>query len=62
MEELVLKPIDPIFEKNGAGTFLNIVVEGDARRPRLGVKFGSHKFMAPEKKKAPPNRSGASGN
>ena len=43
----VLKPIDPLFAKNGAGTFLNILVEGDARHPRFGVKFGNHKFMAP---------------
>jgi hypothetical protein len=43
----VLKPIDPIFAKNGAGTFLNILVEGTARKPQLGVEFAHHKFMAP---------------
>jgi hypothetical protein len=61
-KSVLLRPIDPFFEKNGAGTFLNIVVEGDARHPRFGVRFGTHKFMVPEKKNAPPNRSGASTN
>jgi len=56
----VLKPIDPVFAKNGAGTFLNIVVEGDARHPRFGAKFGNHKFLVPgTKANAPPNRGGA---
>ena len=59
----VLKPIDPLFAKNGAGTFLNILVEGDARHPRFGAKFGNHKFMVPgTKANAPPNRGGASTN
>ncbi|HEY3837872.1 MAG TPA: AsmA-like C-terminal region-containing protein [Bryobacteraceae bacterium] len=43
----LLKPIDPVFAKNGAGTFLNIVVEGTARKPELGVIFAGHKFTAP---------------
>ena len=42
-----LKPIDPLFAKNGSGTFLNILVEGTAQRPQFGVQFGGHKFMAP---------------
>jgi hypothetical protein len=42
-----LKPIDPLFAKNGAGTFLNIFVEGTARQPRLGVEFAHRKFSAP---------------
>jgi hypothetical protein len=45
-----LKPIDPIFAKNGAGTFLNILVGGTARKPELGVEFAHHKFMAPMKR------------
>ena len=36
---MALKLIDPLFEKEGAGTFLHIVVEGDARHPRFGVEF-----------------------
>ncbi len=42
-----LKAVDPLFAKNGAGTFLNILVEGTARKPQLGVEFAHHKFMAP---------------
>lgn len=46
-KSLALKFVDPFFEKNGAGTFLNILVQGEARRPKFGVVFGSHKFMVP---------------
>jgi len=42
-----LKAVDPIFAKNGAGTFLNILVEGTARKPQMGVEFAHHKFTAP---------------
>jgi hypothetical protein len=42
-----LKPIDPIFAKNGAGTFLNILVQGTARKPQLGVVFAGHKITMP---------------
>jgi hypothetical protein len=30
------KPIDPLFEKNGAGTFLKIQVVGSAKKPEFG--------------------------
>lgn len=35
-----LKPVDPFFEKNGAGTFLKIVVNGTARKPHFGLDRG----------------------
>jgi hypothetical protein len=35
-----LKPVDPIFAKNGAGTFLKIKVEGTAREPKFGLDRG----------------------
>lgn len=38
-----LKPIDPLFAKNGAGTFLHIQVEGDAHKPKFGVELRPHK-------------------
>ena len=41
----MLKPIDPLFAKNGAGTFLKIVVEGSAQHPEIGAEFANHKFM-----------------
>ena len=46
-----LKPIDPLFAKNGAGTFLNIFVEGSARRPQFGAEFAHHKFTVPTGKR-----------
>lgn len=42
-----LKPIDPLFAKNGAGTFLNILVQGTAQKPQFVVVFAHHKIMAP---------------
>jgi hypothetical protein len=34
----VLKPIDPLFSRNGAGTFLRIKVEGNAHQPKFGLE------------------------
>lgn len=36
----LLKPLDPFFEKNGAGTFLHIKVEGSAHKPDFGLDHG----------------------
>ncbi len=33
----VLKPVDPFFAKNGAGTYLKIKIVGDARHPNFGL-------------------------
>ncbi len=33
----LLKPADPFFAKNGAGTFLKIKIEGDSRHPKFGL-------------------------
>jgi len=52
-----LKAIDPIFAKNGAGTFLHILVGGTARKPEMGVEFAHHKFMTPMGKKKSENDS-----
>ncbi|MGH9553106.1 MAG: AsmA-like C-terminal region-containing protein, partial [Terriglobales bacterium] len=35
-----LKPVDPFFEKNGAGTFLHIKVEGSPHKPDFGLDHG----------------------
>ena len=42
-----LKAIDPLFAKKGSGTFLNIVAQGTAHRPELGVVFANHTFKTP---------------
>lgn len=33
----LLKPADPFFAKNGAGTFVKIKIEGDAHHPKFGL-------------------------
>jgi hypothetical protein len=33
----VLKPVDPFFSKNGAGTYLKIKIEGGAKEPKFGL-------------------------
>lgn len=33
----VLKPVDPFFAKNGAGTYLKIKIEGNAHQPKFGL-------------------------
>ncbi|HTW65780.1 MAG TPA: AsmA-like C-terminal region-containing protein [Bryobacteraceae bacterium] len=33
----LLKPADPFFAKNGAGTFLKIKIEGNAQHPKFGL-------------------------
>jgi len=36
----VMKPLDPFFSKNGAGTLLNIKVEGTMENPKFGLNRG----------------------
>jgi hypothetical protein len=36
----LLKPADPFFAKNGAGTYLKIKIEGDAHHPKFGLDRG----------------------
>jgi AsmA-like C-terminal region len=36
-KRIALKPVDPFFAKNGAGTFLRISVEGPSRKPKFGL-------------------------
>jgi hypothetical protein len=33
----ILKPVDPFFEKNGAGTYLRIKVDGTTTQPKFGL-------------------------
>jgi hypothetical protein len=40
-----LKPIDPFFSKNGAGTYLRIEVDGSSKKPHFGLDRG-HKEEA----------------
>ena len=36
----LLKPFDPLFKKNGAGTRLVIRVEGTQDQPKVGLEIG----------------------
>lgn len=36
----VLKPVDPLFAKNGAGTFLRIKIDGSSESPNIGLDHG----------------------
>jgi hypothetical protein len=38
-----LKPVDPIFAKEGAGTFLRIAITGSSRQPDFGLARGRNK-------------------
>jgi hypothetical protein len=40
IKSLLLKPIDPLFRKKGAGTALPIKVEGKRSSPRFGLDVG----------------------
>lgn len=36
-KRIALKPVDPFFAKNGAGTFLRISIQGDSKKPKFGL-------------------------
>jgi len=38
----VLKPVDPFFAKEGAGTFLRIKVTGTSKAAKFGRDHGNH--------------------
>ena len=46
-KRVILKPADRFFEKDGAGTFLHIRVDGTSKAPRFGVKIAGHQLEAP---------------
>jgi hypothetical protein len=50
-KKLVLRPVDRFFEKEGAGTFLRIRVDGTAKAPRFGVDVAGMKLEAPLRKR-----------
>ncbi len=46
-KRVVLKPVDRFFEKDGAGTFLHIRVDGTSRAPKFGVEIAGRRLEAP---------------
>jgi hypothetical protein len=43
----LLKPVDPLFKKDGAGTFLNVRIDGTSKTPKLGVVIAGRTLEAP---------------
>jgi hypothetical protein len=39
-KSILLKPVDPFFSKNGAGTEVPIKITGTESEPRFGLDFG----------------------
>jgi hypothetical protein len=46
-KKVVLKPVDRLFEKEGAGTFLRIRVDGTSKAPKFGVNLAGRQLEAP---------------
>jgi hypothetical protein len=44
-----LKPVDPLFAKNGGGTFLHIKVEGNSKQPKFGLDRGRREVKTTSK-------------
>lgn len=49
----VLKPVDPFFAKNGAGTFLRIQVVGNSRHPSFGLDHSKKEENEAARQKQP---------
>jgi hypothetical protein len=47
----LLKPVDPLFKKDGAGTFLNVRIDGTSKTPKLGVVIAGRTLEAPLRKR-----------
>jgi len=41
-KSILLKPVDPLFSKNGAGTELPVKITGTKSEPHFGLDFGHH--------------------
>jgi hypothetical protein len=46
-KQLLLKPVDPFFRKNGAGTEVPIKISGTHNEPKFGLDFGHDKGKRP---------------
>ncbi len=46
-KRLVLTPLDRLFEKDGAGTFLHIRVDGSSHAPKFGLVIAGRRLEAP---------------
>ncbi len=56
-KSVLLKPVDPFFSKNGAGTDLPVKVTGTRAEPHVGLDFGHKpKEKSSEAKAETPHR------
>ena len=46
-KSILLRPVDRLFERNGAGTYLRIRIDGTSKAPKLGVFIAGHEITAP---------------
>jgi hypothetical protein len=60
-KSLLLKPVDPFFAKNGAGTEVPIQVTGTRSEPHFGLDFG-HKDKSDKDKSKNDDKNGQGGN
>ncbi|HEX4311447.1 MAG TPA: hypothetical protein VHZ25_15545 [Acidobacteriaceae bacterium] len=59
-KSLLLKPVDPFFAKNGAGTFVPIKIGGTASHPAIGLDF-KHKDKDKDQKTPTPAPANSTG-
>ena len=50
-KRLILRPADRLFEKDGAGTFLHIRVDGTSRAPKFSVNLAGRELAVPLRKR-----------
>ncbi|HEY1501109.1 MAG TPA: hypothetical protein VGF88_16155 [Acidobacteriaceae bacterium] len=61
-KSLLLKPVDPFFAKNGAGTFVPIKIGGSASHPAIGLDFHhKDKDQKDKDQKKPPPPANSTG-
>ena len=50
-KSILLRPVDRLFERNGAGTYLRVRIDGTSKTPKLGVFIAGREITAPLPKK-----------
>jgi hypothetical protein len=52
-KSILLKPVDPFFSKNGAGTEVPIKITGTRNSPKFGLDFGHKDNSKPDQSNQP---------
>jgi hypothetical protein len=53
-KSILLKPVDPLFSKNGAGTEIPVKITGTKSEPHFGLDFGHKSDNEKKADKTPP--------